>query len=303
MLQLIFLNFLFASTFTLAKDAVLHTPPLLFLGIRMILAGSLFLSFLRFYKKEPCTIAHEHRIWFIAIAFFHIYISFCAEFIGMQYLTSGKVSLLFNLSPFITAIFAYLFFKESLSIKKTIGLIIGFCGFLPLLEEAAPLAESIGFSLLGISGAELMILTAVISSCIGWIIMKKLTSHYKYSYIFVNGVAMLFGGILMLISSQLTEKWPPLLTLFSTWGFWRPMILLILIANIICYNLYAKLLQKYSPTILSFFSSMIPLFGAFLGWLIFNEQISKNFFITFCLVSFGLYLYYQEELRQGSIKH
>ena len=303
MFQLIILNLLFASTFTLAKDAVLHTPPLLFIGIRMILAGLLFLSFLRFYKKESCAIAPTDRIWFAAITLFHIYISFCGEFIGMQYLTSAKVSLIFNLSPFITALFAYLFFKEVLTIKKTVGLIIGFCAFLPLLEEAAPLSESMGINFLGISGAELSILVAVISSCIGWTIMKKLTTERAYSYIFVNGVAMFFGGILTLITSSIFEQWPALSPLISSWGFWRPMLLLILIANIICYNLYAHLLRKYSPTILSFFACMIPLFGAFLGWLVFNEQVSKNFFITLILVAIGLYLYYQEELRQGYIKH
>ena len=123
MFQLLLLNFFLASTFILAKDAVLHTPPLLFIGIRMILAGTLFISFLHFYKKEPCTIAKGDHIWFAAMAFFHIFISFWAEFYGIQYLTSSKVSLLFNLSPFITALFAYLFFKEVLTLKKIIDTI------------------------------------------------------------------------------------------------------------------------------------------------------------------------------------
>lgn len=221
----------------------------------------------------------------------------------MQYLTSAKVCLLFNLSPFITALFAYFFFKEVLTLKKTIGLAIGFFAFLPLLEEAAPASENLGISLAGVSGAEFIILISVISACIGWTIMKKLTHHYAYSYIFVNGIAMFFGGILALITSGLTEQWPPLVTLFSSWDFWRPLLLLILVGNIICYNLYAHLLRKYSPTILSFFGFVIPLFSAILGWLVFNEQVSKNFFITLILVAVGLYLYYQEELRQGYIKH
>ena len=70
---------------------------------------------------------------------------------------------------------------------------------------------------------------------------------------------------------------------------------LILIANIICYNLYGYLLSRYSPTFLSFAGFMTPLFAAFLGWLFLGEQVTWHFFATIGFVILGLYLFHEKK--------
>ena len=54
-------------------------------------------------------------------------------------------------------------------------------------------------------------------------------------------------------------------------------------------------------TILSFFGFFIPLFAAFFGWLWLGEEVSCAFYTTVGLVTIGLYLFYQEELKQGYV--
>ncbi len=300
MFELLILIVSLASSFTLAKDAVTSTPPLLFIGLRMILAGFLFLTFVKIKYPNAFTIQKKHYPWFLAISFFHIYLAFCAEFFGIQYLSSAKVCLLFNLSPLITALFSYFFFKERITYKKLIGLLIGFFAFIPLLLESSSLEISLtsfGF----ISIAEGAVLLAVVAGCIGWILMKKIIHEFNYSYILINGIAMLIGGIGALCTSLMIEQWPPIIPLFSSWNFLRPLILLIIVGNIICYNLYAHFLQRYSATIIAFFSSLTPLFAALLGWFFLHEEITTTFFITLILVIFGLYIFYQEELQQVSV--
>ena len=301
MIEILVLYALFASTFTLGTEVVRFVPPVFFIGIRMILGGLLLLGFVKFWKHEHFRFPKKEWPWFVGIIFFHIFFAYCFEFTSMKYLTSSKVSLLYNLSPFITALFAYFCFNEVMTPKKWLGLGIGFAGFFPLLYATAP-AEELALGSLGfVSFAELIALASVVSSCAGWIFMQKLTRDHQHSYFFVNGVGMLGGGILALITSYQFEVWPEWQALSTNFVFWRCLFLLILIGNVICFNLYGKLLHKYSATILSFFGFFTPLFSAIFGWYWLGETVSNVFFITTFLVTFGLYLFYQEELRQGYI--
>jgi drug/metabolite transporter (DMT)-like permease len=296
MFLLLILYALFASTFIIGREAVLAFPPMFFIGIRMILAGILLLGFVRIFNKNSFTIKKNDLFWFAGIVIFHIYGSYVLEFISLQYLTGAKASLLYNLSPFITALFSYFFFGEILSFKKWIGLLIGFLAFIPLLVTQPVSTESVTHT----SYAELLLIFSVTASCIGWIFMKKLISHHNHSYVVVNGVGMLLGGILSLGTSYFWENWPVIDTLFQNIPFIRSLLLLILIGNIICYNLYGKLLHRYSATILSFFGCTTPLFSALLGWLWLGETVSPWFFVTAFLAAIGLYIFYQEDL-QGNL--
>jgi drug/metabolite transporter (DMT)-like permease len=73
---------------------------------------------------------------------------------------------------------------------------------------------------------------------------------------------------------------------------------MIIIANIIFYNLYGYLLHFYSATWLSFVGFITPLFAALYGWLFLNETIGWAYFISIFIVFWGLYLFYQDELKK-----
>lgn len=293
------LNALFASTFIIGKDVVSVIPPILFIAIRMIVAGGLLVTFLKMTKHRFPHIRPQHYPWLAGIVFFHIYLSFVCEYIGLQYVSGAKTSLLFNLSPFFTALLCYFFFNERMSKKKWLGLVIGFLGFIPVLSSQSSGAESLMSTLGALSWGEFSVITAVFSSCIGWICMSKLTRDFDYSYMFINSFGMFLGGVLALPTSYLLEAWPSATYLMGNVIFWRSLILLILVGNVICFNLYGKLLHVYSATALSFFGFMIPFFASIMGWFWLGEEMNRWFFISLVVVSAGLYLFYQEELKHG----
>jgi len=106
------------------------------------------------------------------------------------------------------------------------------------------------------------------------------------------------GGILALLLSLATEGF---LGLKVTSGEQLIMLsgycmALVIIANIIGYNLYGYLLTRYSATFLSFAGFMTPLFAALLGWLFLGEQVTWHFFATISMVILGLYLFYERKL-------
>ena len=75
------------------------------------------------------------------------------------------------------------------------------------------------------------------------------------------------------------------------------LIAVVLISNIVCYNLYGYLLKKYTATFVSFAGFMGPLFTALYGWILLGETVTWHFYASSIIVFIGLYFFYQEELQ------
>jgi drug/metabolite transporter (DMT)-like permease len=71
----------------------------------MLLGGILLLSYYRFVEKKKIDIKKADYSLFMRIIFFHIFFSYTLEYWALDYVTSAKTCLLYNLSPFITAIY------------------------------------------------------------------------------------------------------------------------------------------------------------------------------------------------------
>jgi len=287
---------LFASVFTVAKEALQVSSPLFLLGSRMLLAGVLMLAFQYFRKKSSLTLRKDQLIQVLLLGFFNIYLTNALELWGLQYLTSFKTCFLYSLSPFLTALLSYFSFKEILNRKKWLGLLIGFSGFIPILL-AHNVQENISGQWGAFSLAELAVLGAVLSSVFGWIILKKLVFHMECPFLVANGYSMLFGGFIGLIHSMFSENWNPI-PVTNTLRWLECSLFLIIISNCICYNLYGWLLKKFSSTFMAFAGLSTPLFTALFGWIFFNEQPHWDFFLSLMIVFFGLLMFYLEELKE-----
>lgn len=323
MFLVLFAYLLLSSTFVIGKAALAYSQPIFLIAVRMILGGSLLLGFVYFFNKNQWKFKKQDFWLFAQIAFFHIYLSFILEFWAYQFVTSSKAAFMFNLSPFITALFAYIFFGDQMSKRKWLGLLIGFAGSLPVLVAQTPAAELSAGHLLFLSVPEICLLVSATSGVYGWIVMKKLVVDRHYSPVFVNGVGMFFGGIAAFITSIVIEKKPLLkcaidqtnstaiTQLYSgswfchSWpnllAFMGYVILLILVANIIFYNFYGFLLKKYSPTFLSLVGLLSPVFTALLGWLFLGETVSWVFFVSLAVVMAGACIFYKDELQENNI--
>lgn len=290
---------MFASIFTVAKVALVHTTPLFLVGSRMSVAGLLLvLYFLLSGRAREVKEARPHLIWFTLLGIFAIYITNALEFWGLQYLSAAKTCFIYSLSPFLAAIFSYFVFGEIPTRKKWLGLVIGFVGFLPIFlgqSESELALDSLGF----LSLAELALLGATAASVYGWILMRKLVKE-GHSPMLVNGISMFVGGILATIHSSFVDDWSPLPVTNWTVFAWT-MVYLIVISSFICYNLYGYLLQRYTATFMAFAGFTTPFFTAFIGWIFLGETVSLEFWGSASIVLIGLGLFYHEELQEHGI--
>ncbi len=292
----VFLLFaLFASVFTVGKMGLEYTQPFFLIGTRMLLAGILLLGYE--YYRQGSSFKINWSAWkrILGLAIFNIYLTNVLEFWGLKYLTSFKTCFIYSLSPFISALFSYFIFSERMSIKKWVGLTIGFLGILPMMLSETSLEQETGH-LFVFSWAELAVIIAATTSVYGWILLRQLVNENGFSPLLANGLSMVLGGSMSLIHSGCVENWNPVpVTEFLP--FFLCAAWLLVVSNLICYNLYGWLLKRFSATFMSFAGFTTSMFSALFGWGLLNETLNWAFFTSSGIILCGLTLFYQEELK------
>lgn len=285
---------LFASVFTTAKFALEFSSPLFLVGSRMLAAGLIILIYQALTNPSSLRLT-KRRVFLLAmLGIFNIYLTNIFEFWGLNHLSSSKTCLIYSLSPFLSALFSYLIFNDRLTPKKWAGLCVGFAALLPImLHQTAQEADSGVFWLF--SWAELSVVMATFCSAYGWVVLKQVVTEEKCSPVTANGMSMCLGGVLALIHSRAVETWNPV-PISNLEYFLISAAVLILVSNLICYNLYGALLKKYSATFLSLAGFTTPLFAAFFGWAFLKEEVPFPFYISLFVLFAGLLLFYQEEI-------
>ncbi len=299
----IFMYAVWSSVFSLGKLTLEYCPPLFLTGARMVLAGLLLLGFLAIFKRSSFKLSRVQIFSIILLAFFSIYLTNALEFWGLQYLSAAKTCFIYSLSPFFAALFSYLHFNEKMNRRKWLGLCVGFLGFIPVLLTQTGSEELLNaFSLF--SWPSLAIMGAVLCSVYGWIVLRLIVKDHAISPLMANGASMLFGGLLAFAHSFLVEGWNPLpFPMENIAPVVKGTLLMSLISNIICYNLYGMLLKRFTATFLSFMGLLSPIFASLNGLVFLGEPISWTIVVSTGIVSLGLWIVYHAELKQGYIAH
>lgn len=290
-----------SSIFSLGKMALETCPPLFLTASRMLLAGVLLLSFMLIKNRTAFRLTLKQFLSICALGLFSIYLTNALEFWSLQHLTAAKACFIYSLSPFFAALFSYIHFGEKMNGRKWIGMSIGFIGFIPILASqkgADELLTTISF----LTWPELAMMGAALCSVYGWVLLRLVVKDSSVSPMLANGLSMLLGGLMALSHSYLAESWNPL-PIFpgAVAPFLQVTLIMTLISNIICFNLYGLMLKKYTATFLSFMGLLSPIFASLNSWLFLNEQPSFTIFFSTGIVSIGLWLIYSAELRQGYI--
>jgi drug/metabolite transporter (DMT)-like permease len=297
----IFMYALWSSVFSLGKMTLQYCPPLFLTGSRMLLAGLLLLAFLALFKRSSFRLNKAQALSIALLSFFSIYLTNALEFWGLQYLTAAKTCFIYSLSPFFAALFSYLHFNEKMNGRKWLGMGIGFLGFIPVLLTQTGSEELLNaFSFF--SWPTLAIMGAALCSVYGWVILRLVVKDQSISPLMANGASMFFGGLLAFGHSFLVENWNPLPILPENFSpFLQGTLLMTLVSNIICYNLYGMMLKRFTATFLSFMGLLSPLFASLNGLIFLKEPISWTIILSTGIVSLGLWIVYRAELKQGYI--
>lgn len=297
----VFMYAAWSSVFSIGKLVLESSPPIFLTGFRMFFAGVILLGYLFVKDRSSLKIGKKQVLPLIALAVFSIYLTNVLELWGLQYLTAAKTCFIYSISPFFAAIFSYFHFGERMNFKKLVGMLIGFIGFIPVLRMQTG-SEDLFNAFSIISWPELAIMGAALFSVYGWILLRIIVKEQTLSPIYANGYSMLIGGVMAFAHSFFIDSWPPTPVINNHFfPFIRGIVLMIFVSNILCFNLYGYMLKRYTATFLSFVGLLSPIFASINSWIILKETLSWEILFSSSIVSFGLFLIYQAELKQGYI--
>ncbi|CCP94251.1 putative DMT superfamily transporter inner membrane protein [Chlamydia trachomatis L2b/Ams5] len=296
---LIFLNaFIWSSSFALSKSAMEAAAPLFVTGSRMVLAGVVLFGLL-LCKRESLRLPRPAIMPIVLLSVIGFYLTNVLEFIGLQRLSSSTACFIYGFSPFPAAFCSYVQLREVVTWKKLGGLSLGLVSYLVYLlfggsEDVAEWGWQLGLP-------ELLLIAATCLSSYGWTLLRKLGRRCEsLSMTAINAYAMVIAGVLSLIHSAVTEVWNPV-PVENPLLFLQAIGALVIFSNLICYNLFAKLLRSFSSTFLSFCNLVMPLFASFFGWLLLGESFPPGLLFAVGFMVLGCRLIYHEEFRQGYV--
>jgi drug/metabolite transporter (DMT)-like permease len=292
---------MWSSVFSFAKIALTYSPPIFLTGFRMLLASLVLLGYLLIAKRSAFKLNGKQIFSFAVLGFFSIYLTNILEFWGLQYLSAAKACFIYSLSPFFAALFSYLHFNEKMNARKWIGFGICLVGMIPVLVQQSGAEELLNaFSFF--SWPSLALMGAALASVYGWVLLRLLVKDSGTSPLMANGSSMLFGGLLALGHSYFVDSWSPIPVQDGSFTpFLKITLLMVVVFNIVCYNLYGFMLKRFTATFLSFLGLISPIFASLHGWIFLGEPLSWTIFLSTAILSLGLWIVYSTELKQGYI--
>lgn len=291
----IFFGFaLLASAISTNKVILATLPPTFFVGLRMLFGGIvLYLINYRSSNRMKFSYFKQDIPLLLWISLCTTLIPSILKAFGLQNLVSSKAAFIGALDPFVTAIYSYVLWKETLSLKKIFGILIGFSGALVLCFSHSS-TENTFYNFFIFSLPELAALGSVAIGRYGWICAQIAMKKERYSPPELNGLMMLISGVLALIISQFVDT-VGFSNIPLTRHFLGLLAYTVIIGNVVAYTMYAQFLKAYSANFVSLAGFSVPIFVTLYGRLFLNEAITSNLIISASLILIGVFIFFSDE--------
>jgi drug/metabolite transporter (DMT)-like permease len=271
-----FLSLLWGASFMFIGIAVKELPPLLIVFARVGIAASILIIAHIITRGGLPT---DRQSWIAGggMGVINNVIPFLLITWGQQYLASGLASVINATTPIFTGLFMALFAMESLTLRKTIALIIGVIGVAVLQGADFNQADT---QLWGI----LAVLLASMSYGISGPWSKKM----------MQGVAPISAATCQLITSTLIMSVLALsfadVSQYATVSTktWLAIIGLAALSTALAYLIFFNIIKRAGPSFASLCTMIIPVFSILLGYLVLQERLTTHEFVGAAIVGLAL---------------
>lgn len=280
---------IWGSTYLATRYAVETIPPLMMIGIRSLLAGTILYLLSRFKSKEKIKKENIIPLFTLGAMFFLIGHGLLAW--AQQYVPSGMAAVLITPEPLWIMGIEWFFLKDTrVKLRGILGLFLGFGGVVYLIASTAGSAASNN----DLPGSALIVLGTL--SWGGGAVYSRVANVPK-SPMLTSGMELLFGGILVLITSFIIGEPSQFhLSQVSAKSFFG-LLYLVVFGSVIAFSAYIWLLGHTSVTRISTHTYVNPVIAVFLGWLFANEQITTALLVTTGIIIISVYLVLNDQYR------
>tara|TARA_B100000475_G_scaffold197160_1_gene175741 strand:+ start:1095 stop:2000 length:906 start_codon:yes stop_codon:yes gene_type:complete len=271
-----------ASNWIIAKAGVQFVPPVSLAFWRWLLVFFILLPFtVLSLKKNFNIIKDEYRkIFFLGLTGCGICGAF--PFLAGQTTSVTNIGIIYSSSPIFIILISILFFKEKVNFFKIIGLCLCLLGVGTIIIKGK---LSILISLKFTNGDFWML-----ASSIGWAFYSIFLFYWKTKLeIFQRFTLIAFFGALSLFPFYLFEEFYIKETVFnSKFLIWTSFASIS--PGIIAFTLYAVAQKKLGASVTGLTLYIGTIYGAFYGYLFFEEEIEIYHYVGTILVFLGVYM-------------
>jgi drug/metabolite transporter (DMT)-like permease len=255
-------------------------PGFIFAAASRMVIGTICMLLLLLIKRKRLPSHRKAKQTYFAVAV-QIYAAMMAVYWGAQFIPSGWLSVIFGLSPFLSALFSALWLKErSLSFGKIVSYILGLSGLAVMFSSAFQLNINAVYGIISV-------LTAVSLQTASAVWVKRI--HAKLpAYVQVTG-GLLFALPAYLLTWLFIEdaQWPQQLSLINI----ASIVYLGTIATTIGFMLYYYVLIHLSATTVGMIPMISPIFALYLGHTINHEPFTLKIALGTTLILSALLLH------------
>lgn len=255
-----------------------HLPSLLlWVGLLFLCAGLLTVGAYSLVSKKPMLPKTGSWKGVALIAVLQTVLQYSFLYIGLQYTSSVKGAILKSTDVFFVALLASLLFKlEKLTAKKLLSCVIGFLGIIIMNLDGL----SLNISPLG----DGLVILSIVSYSFGSLFVKLYARDEDP--IVLSGCQMALGGMVVLLAGALLGGKLNFIGML-------PIFLTLALIYAVSYTLWTVLLKHNSPSGITIFSFMTPVFGVLFSALLLNEEggvAPLSLVIALILVCIGVLL-------------
>lgn len=252
---------------------------IVFAGYRYFLAGIMVLVLSVILRKKIFKLNKKQIMQLILLGVTQTTLQYTFFYIGLAYTTGVNAAILNGTGTFFSIIIAHFLYKnDRISLNKTLGCIIGFCGVILVNFNGSFLGSSFN-----LKGDILIILATFVASASA--IYGKTLSQKQDTFI-ITGYQLFIGGIILIIMGVSFGGY------LSGFNVEATTLLIYMAALSATAFLLWTLLLKYNKVgKIAVFNFLIPVFGTILSSVFLNENIFNiKTLIALILVCIGIFL-------------
>lgn len=267
------------TTYLAIRIGVRSVPPALFGGLRFLTAGLIFLTYLR-WRGHAFPEGREF-LDMVIVGIALLVTSNGLVIWAEQWVPSGIAALLVATLPFWMAGFeAALPSGESLTLRKVMGIVIGFCGLVILFAPEIRTA----FDMAYLQGV-LALLFAPLCWSAGSIYSKSRPA--KSHPLMAAATQMTVAGIILILIGGMFGEWQRFS--FGVEGL-AATAYLVVFGSIVGYGSFIYALAKLPATKVAMYAYVNPVIAVVLGWLILDERMDWSVVLATAIVLLGVVL-------------
>ena len=272
--QIILVMLLWAACFPLITAGLDLAPHLTFAAMRALLAG-LTLTMLALALHRPLPRGLPHWVMLAIVGLGATSLGFLGMFHAAEFVSPGIATVIANTQPLLAAMLAGIVLGERLTVRGTMGLVLGFIGILSIAapQFVAPGQQSYIF---GVA----YIILAALGVTVSNVVIKRIAG--RVDPLMAMGLQMLIGSIPRATEEPATVRW--------SFTFVGILLALSLLGTALVYWLWFSVLEKTPLNRANAFSFLIPIFGLTIGALFFDETLEwpQLAGIVFVILAVGL---------------